>query len=272
VTSSGGQAGITLGMSRITFHRFVRLLLVVIVAAWVLACRAQPARAGSVQFQLGEQDFADGKTPVYSDEIRAAGAGEMFPFDGTIFGNDMKSAGGLGAFDYTHTFDLAGATPVAAKLTLGLIDIDSPPEHPLDTLAVLFNGVSQPVDFLRGVSVTGARSSVEVVDIPVPLDLLAGGTLHVSVVATKPGYGNLGNAIEPDFSRLMVETASGSVTPPNNNGGGGDPDPIPVPPPIIDPGPGPHAVPLPPMLIPAGMMLAGLAAMPKGRLRRWLRM
>jgi hypothetical protein len=231
-------------------------------------CLAPLAHAGSVQFQLGEQDFADGKTPVYSDEIRVAGTGEMFPFDGTIFGNDVKSSG-LGAFDYTHAVDLHGTPAVSAKLTVGLIDIDSTPEQPLDTVSVFFDGVSQPADLLRGISASGAKSSAEVVDLPVPLEYLADGVLNVKVVATRPGYGNLGNAIEPDFSRLVIQTALAGDEQDGDHSG---PGPIP-PPPIIDPGPGPmpQPVPLPPALIPAGAMLASLFAS-KCRLKRWLRM
>src|SRR5688572_22698054 len=93
-----------------------------------LALASSAARGGTVQVQLGEQDFADGTTPIYSSEIRAAGNGEAYPFDGTLFGHDVKSSG-LGAFDYLHTFDLGGGRPVAATLTVGLIDIDSPADH-----------------------------------------------------------------------------------------------------------------------------------------------
>src|SRR5688500_12098321 len=84
------------------------------------------ARGGAVQFQLGEQDFPDGETPVYSAEIRDAGRGDSFPFDGTFFGHDLKSSG-LGTFEYEHALDLGGRTPLSAKLTVGLIDVDSPP-------------------------------------------------------------------------------------------------------------------------------------------------
>jgi hypothetical protein len=245
-------------MSRTTFR--------VLASALALLCGAELAPAGSVQFQLGEQDFADGKTPVYSDEIRAAGAGEMFPFDGTIFGNDVKSAG-LGSFGFTHAVDLGGTPLVAARLTVGVIDIDSTPEQPLDTVAVFFDGVAQPAELLRGVSAIGAKSSAEVVELPVPLEYLVDGMLDVKFVATRPGYGNLGNAIEPDFSRLVVQTL---LT--DDDGGGDDhagPGPIPPPPPIIDPGPGPRPqpVPLPPALIPASALLLGIVATSKRRLR-----
>jgi hypothetical protein len=82
----------------------------------------------------------------------------------------------------------------------------------------------------------------------------------VSVVAAMPGYGNLGNAIEADFSRLVLTTATqGSNSPV-----------VPPGPGPIDPSePGPNPIPLPPVLIPAGLMLAGLAAS-KRRMRRWL--
>ena len=203
------------------------------------------ARGGAVQFQLGEQDFPDGKTPVYSAEIRAAGHGESFPFDGTIFGHDVK-ASGLGAFEFEHALDLGGRTPLSAKLTVGLIDIDSPPDRPFETIAVRFDGVSLPADVVAGVSAPGTPSSVEVVDIPVPVELLADGALRVNVAASRPGYGNMGNAIEPDFSRLVVELAPLEAEPVD-----------PSPGPIVDPDPQP--IPLPPMLLPAGILLVGLA-------------
>jgi hypothetical protein len=211
-----------------------------------------------VQVQLGEQDFADGTTPIYSSEIRAAGNGEAYPFDGTLFGHDVKSSG-LGAFDYLHTFDLGGGRPVAATLTVGLIDIDSPADHPFDTIALAFDGVSQPDKPLAGISAVDSPSSVEVVDISVPIELLGDGMLHVNFAARRAGYGNLGNAIEADFSRLVIETAAAVVPGPDDL----------TPDPIIDPGP-PSAVPLPPALMPAGILLAGLFSTPRRRLRRWL--
>jgi hypothetical protein len=239
---------------------------------------APSAMAGNVQFQLGEQDFADGTTPVFSSQIRAAGAGEAYPFDGTLFGNDTVR-GALGAFDFMHTFNLNGAKPVSAKLTIGLIDVDSTPQYPLDTVGVMFEGVSQPTEMLRGISAPGAKSSAEVVEIPVPLEYLSStGTLHVSVVARGAGYGNLGNAIEPDFSRLVIETAAESNRPPTDGGGldgnNGDnnlPDPGPVPP-TPPPGPAPQPVPLPPLLLPAGLIVFALATAPKRRMRHWLRL
>ena len=262
-------------MRRTTFPRLARLIANLAAGA-IAALLARPALAGNVQFQLGEQDFADGTTPVFSSQIRAAGAGEAYPFDGTLFGNDTVR-GALGAFDFTHTFNLNGARPISAKLTIGLIDVDSTPQFPLDTVGVLFEGVSQPTEMLRGISAPGAKSSAEVVEIPVPLEYLGStGTLHVSVVARRAGYGNLGNAIEPDFSRLVIETAAESNRPPTDGGGidgngdnngGGTVDPTPVPP---TPTPPVHLVPLPPVLAPAGLILIALATAPKRRIRRWL--
>lgn len=247
-------------MSRTRINTVARL------AAGLLASAAAfAARGGTVQFQLGEQDFADGKTPVYSREIRAAGAGEMFPFDGTVFGNDLKS-NQLGAFDYVHAFDFGGATPVSATLTVGLIDVDSAPDAPLETVSLTLDGFGQPTDLLAGVSALGAKSSVEVVDIPVPVEMLSDGVLHVAFSAVLPGYGNAGNAIEPDFSRLVVEIESR-----RGNDGGGTIDPAPLPPPIVDPDGGPRPIPLPPALVPAAVLIAGIALAPKRRLRRWLR-
>jgi hypothetical protein len=244
------------------------------VLAAVFAGAAE-AGAGTVQFQLGEQDFADGRTPVMSSEIRQAGAGEQYPFDGTIFGHDLQPS--LGAFEYTHAFDLHGATALSAMLTIGLIDVDSPADAPAETVGLTFDGVAQPTEPLRGISATGAASSVEVVNIPVPIDLLADGSLTVSVAALRGGFSNVGNAIEPDFSRLIVETAAFVPRPPVDGGG-----PVgPLPPPIDgggnpddgggDPGPGPTPVPIPGLLWPAGALLVGLATVPKRRLLRWLK-
>jgi hypothetical protein len=265
----------TVGMRRTPFPRLARLIANLIAGA-IAALLARPAMAGNVQFQLGEQDFADGKTPVFSSEIRAAGAGEAYPFDGTLFGNDTVR-GALGAFDFTHTFNLNGARPISAKLTIGLIDVDSTTQYPLDTVGVMFEGVSQPAEMLRGISAPGAKSSAEVVEIPVPLEYLSStGTLHVSVVAHRAGYGNLGNAIEPDFSRLTIETAAESNRPPTDGGGidgnGGGDNNLPDPPtPPTPPDPVPQAVPLPPVLAPAGLVVLALATAPKRRVRRWLR-
>src|SRR5687767_13464328 len=118
-----------------------RFAQVALTAAAVCSGSVGVARAGTVQFQLGQQDFADGTAPVLSAHIRAAGAGEQFPFDGTIFGNDLQQS--LGSFDYAHGFDLRGARPLSATLTLGLIDVDSPATSPLETIGVQFDGVAQ---------------------------------------------------------------------------------------------------------------------------------
>jgi hypothetical protein len=234
-------------MSRIAFH-----ILASLTAAALSVATA--ANAGTVRFTLGQQDFADGRAPVFSEEIRQAGVGEAYPFDGTIFGNDLKA--NLGAFDYTHSIPLVGGgVPVSATLTVGLIDVDSTPDHPLETVAVSFDGITQPGDKFVGISASNSKSSVEVIDIAVPIELLADGELHVNFAAIRAGYGSAGNAIEPDFSTLTVETTDSIVLPPEPN-----------------PGPGPHAVPLPPVLMPTGIMLAGLATLPKKRLSRWLRL
>jgi hypothetical protein len=230
-----------------------------ILIGFSLLALSSIVRGGAVQFQLGEQDFADGKTPIYSYEIRSAGAGEAFPFDGTIFGHDVKATG-LGAFDYIHAFDLGGHQPLSAKLVVGLIDIDSPADHPLETVGLRLNGIDQSTAKIAGISATDAASSVEVVELPVSIDLLTGGRLDVGFYAKRAGYGNLGNAIEADFSRLVIDVAP-SVVP-------GPPDPGPIidpPPPIVDPGPRP--VPLPPAVLSAGVLLVSLAARAAARKR-----
>ena len=97
------------------------------------------------------------------------------------------------------------------------------------------------------------------ISIPVPVEFLTDSLLNVKITAKMPGYGNAGNAIEPDFSLLTIETTGSLVDPPV----------------IVDPhGPdgGPHAVPLPPVFLPAGLMITGLMSLPKQRIRRWLRL
>ena len=82
-------------MRRTTFPRLARVIANLVAGAIAaLLGLGRPAMAGSVQFQLGDQDFADGAAPVFSSQIRAAGAGEAYPFDGTIFGNDTVRGAG----------------------------------------------------------------------------------------------------------------------------------------------------------------------------------
>ena len=57
----------------------------------------------------GQQDFADGTTQVYERQVRAAGKGEPFPFDGSVFGDDRT--GSLGSVSYA--FLLSGSKVVA---------------------------------------------------------------------------------------------------------------------------------------------------------------
>ena len=163
----------------------------------VVFAPAGAARAGQVTFQLGEQDFSDGQTPVWTSDIRSAGAGEPYPFDGTIFGDDEKPV--LGQFQYVHEFDLAGATATSARLTIGLLDLDSPPEDDQGTIALYFNGVRQSAQAFVGISDRAEPSSAEVVSVPVPLNLLADGHLTVTIQATEAGPGQMGNSVEADF-------------------------------------------------------------------------
>ena len=258
------------GMSRTRFRN-------ALLAAAACVATSGVAGAGTVQFQLGEQDFADGRAPVLSSEIRAAGAGEPFPFDGSIFGNDVRPA--LGSFTFAHAFDLRGAAPLAAVLTIGLIDAAAlavaAGATPIDTVALWFDGVAQPAGPFAGVSAMGTPSSAEVVDVRVPIELLADGSLTVTVSAIRPGAGNVGNAIEADFARLTIQTdrePAGPVepvpdhtAPPPDNGGGGGGDGG-----GGGGGGGPVPVPVPAMLWPAGLLLAGVVAFPKRLLRRWL--
>ena len=76
-------------------------------ALGVLAAPAARARLSAVAVsQLGEQDFANNTGRVTDRQIRAAGAGEAYPFNGAVFGDDRKPGKkALGSVRYTHTFD-----------------------------------------------------------------------------------------------------------------------------------------------------------------------
>lgn len=150
--------------------------------------------------QIGDQDFADGLSPLLVSTFNAAGAGEPSPFDGTFFGSD---GGTLGSFSYTHSFALGGETPLSAMLTIGLFDHDSFSVTD-DTIDFFFDGIAQPDSAFLGIST--APSSVSVVTVPVDVPLLDGGTLTVTfMAAAAPGFS--GNGIGVDFSRLVIETA-----------------------------------------------------------------
>jgi hypothetical protein len=169
------------------------------------------ARAGLVSFQypLGQQDFAGDNTPVFDWQIRTAGTGEDFPFDGTVFGDDRS--GKLGSLQYTQSFDVGTLRAMpggmrSASLTLGVIDIDSPPGW-RPTLGVWFNGVRQPTDPLfTGISAPGIPSSAEVVTVPVSLNLLDRGSLGIRLAALEHAPGFRGNSIAVDFSTLTIDT------------------------------------------------------------------
>jgi hypothetical protein len=232
-------------------------------SAVVVFAPAGAALAGQVTFQLGEQDFSDGQTPVWTSDIRSAGAGEPYPFDGTIFGDDERPV--LGQFQYVHEFDLAGATATSARLTIGLLDLDSPPEDDQGTIALYFNGVRQSAQSFVGISDRAEPSSAEVVSVPVPLDLLADGHLTVTIQATEAGPGQMGNSVEADFSRLVIQTTDVPVVQPGDPGSGngsGDPG---------APGDPPTAIPLPPAFGMASVLVAGIACV-RGVLQpRWRR-
>ncbi|NOX57797.1 MAG: hypothetical protein GXP29_02940 [Planctomycetes bacterium] len=175
------------------------------LTATIIVLAAQPQVAlGSMIDLLGEQDFADGMNPIFASEIAAEGAGEPFPFDGTVFGNDLVDDS-LGSFSYTHTFDLGGEIATFAELTIGLIDHDSfNVNFPFSTIDLFFDGVQQPDGVFTGIS--ARPSSVSVVSVPVPMSFLMDGELTVEIIATTPGTGSDGNSIAPDFSALEIRT------------------------------------------------------------------
>src|SRR4051812_36801693 len=119
-----------------TMSRGRNLMLLCIAALLLLPS----LKAAVVTNLLGEQDFANGKSPIFSAEIAAAGIGEPFPFDGTSFGSDP--GGVLGEFQYTHSFSVGALVPAFATLTIGLIDHDSFTTAQ-DTIDLFFDGIQQ---------------------------------------------------------------------------------------------------------------------------------
>jgi hypothetical protein len=185
-----------------------------LLCALMFAPAVPRAYAGSAKFLLGDQDFSDGASPLLESAITAGGAGEPFPFDGTIFGSDATNE--LGSFAYVHTFP-ATMRVTSATLTIGLLDHDSPPSLPVDTIDIFFDGVQQPDDAFIGISAYSFifPSSASVVTMPVDPALLADGQLEVRVTATRAGSDSrfTGNSIHPDFSALTVHTPPSVVVP-----------------------------------------------------------
>ena len=104
-------------------HPLARLLPAVLgVAAAAPAARAGLSDPVATQaFQLGEQDFANHTPRVTDRQIHAAGAGEAYPFNGTVFGDDRKAGKkALGKVRYTHTFDPADDYPAPCIAAAGI--------------------------------------------------------------------------------------------------------------------------------------------------------
>lgn len=246
-----------------------------IAAAGVVtaALLARPVAAGTLQYPLGQQDFMDGAHPVFTTDIKAAGAGEPAPFDGSQFGDDRTRA--LGEFSYTHGFFFSGPAPVSATLTVGILDVDSFPGDKRPTMRYFLDGVEQPGDAFTHISNPDSNSSAEVVTVSVPLHMLSDGLLDVTFEAKRSrkqrSFRGAGNAIAPDFSVLSL--TFDDVTGPNDEGTNGPDDgnngPIPKPNgPDNGGGGGNHAVPLPPAVIPGAVVLATLMG---GRVLRRIR-
>ncbi|GJM26539.1 MAG: hypothetical protein DHS20C16_29540 [Phycisphaerae bacterium] len=191
-------------------YKSLRALFGALLVTIIVIAASPQIAAGSTVSLLGFQDFSDGQTPIFASEMGLAGAGEPFPFDGTLFGNDNIDDS-LGSFSYTHTFDLSGEAPTSAELTIGLIDHDSfDANFPADTIDFFFDGVQQPDAIFKGISLR--PSSVSVVSVPVPLNFILDGELVVHFAATKPGISNDGNGIAPDFSELEIQTVPEPTT------------------------------------------------------------
>ena len=178
------------------------------------------ARGGFVVSQAGDQDFQDGEGPVPVWRTRLLGKGEPAPFDGSVYGDD-RTPGALGAFEYAHTFDLTG-TAAGAKLTVGLIDHDSPQGDRRNTVALYFDGQPQPTDAFRGISSRSEAGSAHVVTVPVPPELLNDGELRVRFETVRPAREFKGNSLQIDFSRLQINESADAPPP--------VPTPIPLPP------------------------------------------
>jgi hypothetical protein len=200
--------------------RLARTLLGAALCGLMLGA-PRTARAGFVVSQIGDQDFEDGQNPVPVWETRLVGQGEPPPFDGSVFGDDRKPRR-FGAFEYAHHFDLVGESAVGAKLTVGLIDHDSPQGDRRGTVALFLDGLPQPTEMFNGISSRSANGSANVVTVPVPPETLDDGELVVRFETTRPARRFSGNSIQIDFSRLRIQDALEDGPPPV-------PRPIPLP-------------------------------------------
>ena len=204
-------------------RRTLRLACALLVGALGGAALFAPrtAHAGFVVSQMGDQDFQDGQNPVPVWQTRLMGEGEPAPFDGSVFGDD-RTPGKLGSFEYVHHFDLAGQSAVGGKVTIGLIDHDSPQGDRRRTVALFLDQLPQPTDAFDGISSRSTRGSAHVVTVPVPPELLDDGELVVRFETIRPARKFSGNSIQIDFSRLRVHDGPDDGPPPA-------PTPIPLP-------------------------------------------
>jgi hypothetical protein len=223
----------------------------------VMLVAGSAASAGIVVHRVGDQDFAVGAGPLPVALVKAAGADEAFPFNGTVFGDD-RGPRDFGTVRFTYAF-APTTSPDDGILTLGLIGLDSMP-HERATVKFWLDGVEQPNGPFTGMSSPLFRSSASVVSVPVPSSLLADGTLEVMVKTYRASPGFAGNAIEADFSTLAVVypepvAGSGNGAGDESNGGGGTSTGG-----TGRPGP-PATVPLPPGLLMGlgGLLLAKIA-------------
>lgn len=159
-----------------------------------------PQANADITSALGEQDFADGHSPILAGEFASAGVGEPYPFDGTIFGSDPD--GTFGDLSYTHIFSLAGQSVLSSSITIGLSDHDSFPGSG-DTIDIFFDGVQQDDSMWIGIS--QSPSSVSVRSMTVDPFLLLDESLTVQIVATVAAAGFTGNGIGVDYSLLSIE-------------------------------------------------------------------
>lgn len=161
-------------------------------------CLTAGSASAAVLQMLGDQDFADGESPILAASIPATSAGDPAPFN-TLFGSDP--GGSFGTINFTHNFAVpVGAT--TASIEIGLIDHDSFSAGS-DTIDILFDGIAQDTSVWEGISIN--PSSAHVRSMAVDLALIADGILNVQISATASASGFSGNGIGVDFSKLSAD-------------------------------------------------------------------
>jgi hypothetical protein len=180
------------------------------IVALVLLTGSQFALANTV-VTLGDQDFADGATPVTGDFL-TAGGGEPAPFNGVFIGSDV--GGPNFSTSWAFSYGAIADTITGGSLSFGIYDHES---------AASGNQVASFT--VNGVDLTGALNTLfeahggasredNVYTLTLPASTFAGlasGTVNVSLALAGPGLGLFGettfNGAALDFSTLDIATA-----------------------------------------------------------------